>query len=104
MVAKPFKTVPQGALIPLSYPTFAITSIDCDIADGVDVAQLDHLVGQKAQRPAGVSLGRITAGKCDESGFDVASNLGRCSGTGFIKECRLQAFVQEGFSGANNGS
>ena len=41
--------------------------IDCDIADGVDVAQLDHLVRQKAQRLAGVSLGRITAGKCDET-------------------------------------
>ena len=47
------------------------------VADVLHVTELDHLVGQQAQRPAGEAVRRITAGQHGQLGFHLAGELGR---------------------------
>ena len=44
--------------------------------DRVYISQLDRLVGEKAKRPFGITLGRFPAGHCDDMRLDVARDLG----------------------------
>ncbi len=56
------------------------------MGDGLDSAQLNGLVRQQAQAPAGVALGRLGAGQSGDLGPLLALDTNRAARTGRIFE------------------
>jgi len=85
----------RGALavgeLPVERAVFVEPLADCLIADGIQVAQLHHLAGQKPKRPAASARRWVAASQCHQLSLDVAGYLGRGTGAGLIIQGGLHA-------------
>jgi hypothetical protein len=69
------------------------------------VGKLDHRVGQKLQRPAGATLGRVCASRCHQQGFLLAGELALRPRTRLLAQRPLQiAFHQAPLGPVHGGT
>ena len=68
------------------------------MADALNIAQLDHLASQQAQRPTGVSLWRVAAGQHRQFGLHITRELGFLTRTWLVVRSSPQASLEKSWA------